>query len=274
MGRKTDLNEEDSRLSAALLAAADVMKRLRDPNGGCPWDREQTFATIAPYTIEEAYEVADAIARGAMGDLKEELGDLLFQVLFHARMAEEDGAFDLADVASGLAAKMRARHPHVFGEAELRTAEEQTRAWEDMKAAERGAKAQQGLLDDVPMALPSLMRAEKLTKRAARIGFDWPNAEAVLEKLDEELAELAEARAHADPEAMTEEMGDLLFVMANLARKIGVDPEEALRRANAKFTQRFRFIETALAADGKSGTQPLEDLETLWSAAKRAERGG
>ncbi|MET0182631.1 MAG: nucleoside triphosphate pyrophosphohydrolase [Caulobacterales bacterium] len=253
----------------ALLA---LMRRLRDPDGGCPWDQEQTFATIAPYTIEEAYEVADAIERGAMVDLKEELGDLLFQVVFHARIAEEAGHFDFADVANGLVIKMRARHPHVFGEAEARSAEEQTRAWEEMKAQERGAKRKGGVLDDVAMALPALMRAEKLTKRAARIGFDWANAEHVLEKLDEELAELAEARGHGDADAIADEMGDVLFVMANLSRKIGVDPEDALRRANAKFTSRFQFIERRLAQTGCDGVQPLEDLEALWIEAKRAER--
>jgi MazG family protein len=251
----------------------DVMAKLRHPSEGCPWDREQSFSTIAPYTIEEAYEVADAIERGALGDLREELGDLLFQVAFHARMAEEQGAFIFADVANGLAAKMKARHPHVFGEAEMRTADEQTRAWETLKAEERARKRPDAsLLDDVPMALPALMRAEKLTKRAARIGFDWPGPEQVLEKLDEELAELAEARVNADADAMTEEMGDILFVMANLARKLGVDPEEALRRANAKFTSRFQHIERKLADAGRSGVQPLDELEALWVDAKRVER--
>lgn len=274
MALKAKENQADSgEPGRALVALLDLMRRLRDPDGGCPWDREQTFATIAPYTIEEAYEVADAIERGAMGDLKEELGDLLFQVVFHARMAEEAGAFDFADVANSLVVKMRARHPHVFGEAEARSAEEQTRAWEEMKAHERGAKRQgAGVLDDVAMALPALMRAEKLTKRAARIGFDWATAEDVLEKLDEELAELDEARGHGDADAMAEELGDVLFVMANLARKIGVDPEDALRRANAKFTQRFQFIERRLSETGRAGVQPLEDLEALWVEAKHAER--
>jgi ATP diphosphatase len=263
-----------ARDGAAIRAVLDVMARLRAPEGGCPWDVEQTFATIAPYTIEEAYEVADAIDRGDMSGLKEELGDLLFQVAFHARMAEEQGAFIFADVANGLAAKMKARHPHVFGEAEMRTADEQTRAWETLKAEERAKKRPDAsLLHDVPMALPALMRAEKLTKRAARIGFDWPNPEDVLDKLDEELAELAEAREKADLEAMTEEMGDILFVMANLARKLGVDPEEALRRANAKFTSRFQHIERKLADAGRSGVQPLDELEALWVDAKRVERG-
>jgi nucleoside triphosphate diphosphatase len=264
-----------SRDAAAIKAVLDVMARLRDREGGCPWDVEQSFATIAPYTIEEAYEVADAIDRGAMGELKEELGDLLFQVAFHARMAEEEGAFAFADVAEGLAAKMIARHPHVFGDASARTADEQTRAWEVLKAEERAAKRPSGgLLDDVPMALPALMRAEKLTKRAARIGFDWPDAEAVLEKLDEEMAEIDEARSHADAAGMAEEIGDALFVMANLARKLGVDPEEALRQANNKFVRRFGHIERRLAEDGKTGARPLPELEALWAEAKRIERGG
>jgi nucleoside triphosphate diphosphatase len=270
-----DREEEKAlaRNAAASQAVLDVMARLRDPKQGCPWDVEQTFATIASYTIEEAYEVADAIARNDMGALKEELGDLLFQVAFHARMAEEQGAFDFADVATALAEKMIARHPHVFGEGDGRSAEEQTRAWETLKAEERANKRPNAsLLDDVAMALPALMRAEKLTKRAARINFDWPSADQVLEKLDEELAELAEARLEGDPQALTEEMGDILFVLANLARKLNVDPEEALRRANAKFTARFNHIERRLAEQGRTGPQPLADMETLWLEAKRAER--
>lgn len=261
------------RNALACQAVLDVMARLRDPQGGCPWDLEQTFATIAPYTIEEAYEVADAIAREDMPALKEELGDLLFQVAFHARMAEEQGAFDFADVAGALAAKMIARHPHVFGDGDDRTAEEQTRAWETLKAQERASKRPgASLLDDVAMALPALMRAEKLTKRAARINFDWPTPEPVLEKLEEELAELAEERAGGNQEAIAEEMGDILFVMANLARKLGVDPEEALRRANAKFTSRFQHIERRLADQGREGPQPLGELEALWVEAKVHER--
>ncbi len=269
--------EEDgaplSRDAEAIRAVLDVMARLRDRERGCPWDVEQTFATIAPYTIEEAYEVADAIARHDLPALKEELGDLLFQVAFHARMAEEQGAFDFADVASALAAKMIARHPHVFAAGDERTAEEQTRAWETLKAEERAAKRPgASLLDDVAMALPALMRAEKLTKRAARINFDWPTPEPVLEKLEEELAELSEARAAGDQDAIAEEMGDILFVMANLARKLNVDPEEALRRANAKFTRRFQHIERRLAEQGRAGPQKLEEMEALWLEAKKEER--
>ena len=265
--------ERLARNAAATQAVLDVMAQLRNPNGGCPWDIEQNFATIAPYTIEEAYEVADAIERDDLPALKEELGDLLFQVAFHARMAEEQGAFDFADVAQALADKMIERHPHVFSEAgDGRTAEQQTVAWETLKAEKRAAKGAPSLLDDVAMALPALMRAEKLTKRAARINFDWPTPEPVLEKLDEELAELKEARASGDQDHIAEEMGDILFVMANLARKLKVDPEEALRRANAKFTRRFQYIEAKLAEQGRAGPQPLDDMEALWLEAKRAEK--
>ncbi len=259
------------RNAAATQAVLDVMARLRDREHGCPWDVEQTFRTIAPYTIEEAYEVADAIEREDLPALKEELGDLLFQVAFHARMAEEQGAFDFADVAQALADKMIERHPHVFEDNVERTAEEQTQAWEAMKAEKRAA-AGASLLDDVAMALPALMRAEKLTKRAARINFDWPTPDEVLEKLEEELAELHDARLREDHEALTEEMGDILFVMANLARKLKVDPEEALRRANSKFTRRFQYIERKLADAGRTGPQPLDEMEALWLQAKQAEK--
>jgi len=262
------------RTHAAVDALVALMARLRDTAGGCPWDIEQTFATIAPYTIEEAYEVADAIARDAMGDLREELGDLLFQVVFHARIAEERGAFAFADVAEAITAKMRARHPHVFGDAQARDAEAQTKAWEAQKAQERAAKAPDaGVLDDVPVALPALMRAEKLTKRAARLGFDWAAPEDVLDKLHEELAEVAQARTEGDQDSVAEEVGDLLFVVANLARKLKVDPEDALRRANDKFTRRFRFIEADLRRRGVHGAvRPLAELEALWLAAKQSER--
>lgn len=249
-----------------------IMARLRDPQRGCAWDLEQTFATIAPYTLEEAYEVADAIERQDMVGLKEELGDLLFQVAFHARMAEEQGAFDFADVAQELADKMTERHPHVFGEKVERSAEEQTVAWETLKAEKRAARGAPSLLDDVAMALPALMRAEKLTKRAARINFDWPSSAEVLAKLDEELAELKAAEASGNQTHIAEEMGDILFVMANLARKLKVDPEEALRRANSKFTRRFQYIERKLAEAGRTGPQPLDDLEKLWVEAKQAEK--
>jgi MazG family protein len=265
---------QEDRTAAATQALLNLMARLRDPQNGCPWDREQTFETIAPYTIEEAYEVADAIQRTDLPSLKEELGDLLFQVAFHSRMAEEQGAFDYADVANALVAKMTTRHPHVFGDAAARSAGQQTQAWEALKAEERKAKGAGGVLDDVPLALPALLRAEKLTKRAGRIGFDWPSHEPVLDKLTEELAELEEARVAGDAEAVAEEMGDVLFVVANLARKLGVDPEDALRRANFKFERRFRHIETTLNAAGKTGVRPLDELDPLWDEAKRIERGG
>jgi nucleoside triphosphate diphosphatase len=266
----------DDRALRAAGAALDVMARLRDRDQGCPWDREQTFATIAPYTIEEAYEVADAIARGDLAGLREELGDLLFQVLFHARMAEEDGTFDFADVAQGLADKMIRRHPHVFGsDAVSQTRAAQTETWETLKAAERAAKLKTdpSALADVPVALPALARAEKLTKRAARVGFDWPSLNEVFDKLDEEIAETREAIASGDGAHVAEEIGDMLFVLANLARKADVDPEAALRAANAKFERRFRAIERLLAAQGKSAaTTSLEEMEALWTAVKREER--
>jgi MazG family protein len=252
-----------------------IMARLRDPERGCPWDAEQTFATIAPYTIEEAYEVADAIERNDLADLKEELGDLLLQVVFHARMAEEDGAFAFEDVARAICDKMERRHPHVFADARFADAAEQTAAWESLKAAERAAKgpARSGVLDDVPAGLPGLVRAVKLTKRAARVGFDWPDAETVLAKLHEEVGELEAEIAAGDIPKAREELGDLLFVCANLARKLQVDPEDAIRAANAKFTRRFRWIEAALAADGRTPEQSdLAEMDGLWDAAKAEER--
>jgi ATP diphosphatase len=257
---------------ARLIA---IMARLRDPDGGCPWDREQTFASIAPYTIEEAYEVADAIERGDLAELKDELGDLLLQVVFHARMAEEQDAFAFADVARAICDKMVRRHPHVFGEARHRDAAEQTMAWEAIKAEERAAKGEpESLLDGVPSALPALTRAEKLTKRAARVGFTWAMPEAVIEKLHEELGELAVEVAANDRAKMRDEMGDVLFVCANLARLLDIDPEDALRAANAKFTRRFAAIERALAADGRGPQQSdLAEMDGLWNAAKLAERG-
>jgi len=252
----------------------DIMVRLRDPNGGCPWDVEQTFATIAPYTIEEAYEVADAIERGDMGELKTELGDLLFQVVFHARMAEEQGLFAFDDVAEAMSDKLVRRHPHVFGEEDPQiSGPAQKLRWEDIKAAERASKAQHGVLDDVPVGLPALHRAAKLTKRAARVGFDWPSTDEVFDKLDEEVAELRVEIAAGDLDKAREEMGDLLFVVANLARKLGVEPEDALRGANAKFVRRFGFIEAELAKDGRTPDQSdLAEMDGLWDAAKAAER--
>lgn len=251
-----------------------VMARLRDPEGGCPWDVAQTFDTIAPYTIEEAYEVADAIQRGDMTELKSELGDLLFQAVFHARMAEEQGLFAFDDVAQAMVDKLVRRHPHVFADEAARPDEWSQKArWEDIKAEERKARSQSGVLADVPVALPALARAAKLTKRAARVGFDWPTLSEVVDKLDEEVAELKAEIAEGDTEKAAEELGDLMFVMANLARKLGVEPEDALRAANAKFTRRFAFIEAELAKDGRIPEQSdLAEMDALWNAAKAAER--
>lgn len=255
--------------SYAIERLLALMARLRDPDRGCPWDLEQTFATIAPFTIEEAYEVADAVERGDLNDLMGELGDLLFQVVFHARLADEQGAFAFADVVAALVDKMEARHPHIFGDAAIETAAAQAANWETLKAAERAARGAASVLDDVPKNLPSLARAEKLTKRAARIGFDWPNIEAVLEKLDEELQELAEAGAEGDRGGLLEEYGDVLFVVANLGRKLGLAPEDALRRANAKFERRFRAVEGKLGQ--ALGPHDLAVLEALWNEVKADE---
>lgn len=249
-----------------LRRLLDVMARLRDPARGCPWDQVQTFATIAPYTVEEAYEVADAIARDDLAALPDELGDLLLQVVYHARMAEEAGLFAFADVARLIADKMVRRHPHVFGGAEAVPG-----AWEAQKQAERLARAEGGTLAGVPGNLPALARAAKLTGRAARVGFDWPNAEAVLDKLDEEAAELRAELPGADPARLADEVGDLLFVVANLARKLGLDPETCLRGANAKFTRRFNAVERGLADQGKMpGEASLDEMEALWAEAKAA----
>ncbi|RFP86870.1 nucleoside triphosphate pyrophosphohydrolase [Rhodobacteraceae bacterium 63075] len=252
----------------------EIMRALRDPDTGCPWDIEQTFASIAPYTIEEAYEVADAIEREAWDELKGELGDLLFQSVFHAQMAEEAGLFDLDAVADTMSDKMIARHPHVFGaESRDKSADQQTRDWEAIKAAERADKAQTGALDGVAVGLPALLRAHKLQKRAARVGFDWPDTGDVLGKITEEARELAEARETLGPEEIEEEFGDLMFVMANLARHLGVEPESALRRANAKFTRRFAHIERALGEIGKRPEDStLAEMDALWDAAKAKEK--
>jgi ATP diphosphatase len=257
-----------------MLRLREIMRRLRDPMGGCPWDLEQDFATIAPYTIEEAYEVADAIERQDWPDLKGELGDLLFQSVYHAQMAEEAGHFCFDDVARTIADKMIARHPHVFGdESRDKSAEQQTRDWERLKATERAKRAESGVLDGVAKGLPALTRAVKLQNRAARVGFDWPSTDEVLEKLVEETHELIEARQSLSQDEITEEFGDLLFVMANLARHLDIDPEGALRAANAKFTRRFRSIEAALAERGKRPQESdLAEMDALWDAAKRAEK--
>ena len=265
------------RAAEEFVRLLDIMARLRSPNGGCPWDLEQTFKTIAPYTIEEAYEVADAIERGNMDDLREELGDLLFQVAFHSQMAEEDGAFEAADVAAAINEKMIRRHPHVFETADDRSADDQIVAWEVVKAAERAAKAPgekpASALDGVALSLPALLRAEKLQKRAARTGFDWTEAEHIFDKLEEETAEVKEAIASGNPEEIMDEIGDLLFVAANLARRLDVDPEVALRQANAKFERRFRAMEALSAQAGDDfATLDLEAQENLWQAVKKSER--
>ena len=250
----------------------DIMVRLRDPEHGCPWDREQDFSTIAPYTIEEAYEVADAIERGDKAALKDELGDLLFQVVFHARMAEEAGLFAFDDVAAAISDKMVRRHPHVFGDAKIASVAAQNEAWEGHKAAERQAGGgADSVLDGVALAFPALLRAAKIGRRAARIGFDWPDARAVIPKLVEEIAEIeAELDDGAHHEKVEDEVGDLLFAVAQLARKLDVEPETALRRATAKFERRFRDVEK-LAAERGIG-RDLDALERLWQQVKREEQ--
>lgn len=249
-----------------------IMARLRDPAQGCPWDIEQTWDTIAPYTIEEAYEVADAIERRAWDELRGELGDLLLQVVYFAQIGAEEGRFDFAAIAGTVADKMVARHPHVFGdESRDKSAAEQTRDWEIQKAAEREAKGEARVLDGVALGLPALMRAAKLQKRAARVGFDWEDPADVAAKVAEEAAELAAA---ADPDAVEDELGDLLFSAVNLARHLGVDPERALRRANDKFQRRFNALEDDLRAAGSSPAEAsAAEMEALWQAVKRAGRG-
>lgn len=260
--------------TAGIERLLEIMRALRDPETGCPWDVAQDFSTIAPYTIEEAYEVADAIEREAWDELKGELGDLLFQSVFHAQMAEEAGHFTFQDVVSTMSSKMVSRHPHVFGdESRDKSPEQQTRDWEAIKAAERAEKAQQGTLDGVAVGLPALLRAYKLQKRAARVGFDWPDASHVIDKIQEEAAELIEARETLTQDAVEEEFGDLMFVMANLGRHLGVEPEAALRRANAKFIRRFEGVEARLAAMGKRPEDSsLEEMDALWDAEKEAQR--
>ena len=253
---------------APITRLREIMSALRNPDGGCAWDLEQDFSTIAPYTIEEAYEVADAI------ELKDELGDLLLQVIFHAQMADEAGLFDFDDVCRSINDKMIRRHPHVFGDAETRDSETQTIEWEAIKAKERQKSSKgDGVLDDLPLALPALKRAQKLQKRAARVGFDWPDAERVLDKVFEEIEEVREAIRSEDQDAVAEEIGDLMFVCTNLGRKLKVDVETATRSANAKFERRFRHIEASLA---KTGRRPedasLDEMEALWNAAKMIEK--
>ena len=249
----------------------EIMRRLRDPASGCPWDIEQTFDSIAPYTLEEAHEVADAIARRAYDELPSKLGDLLFQAVFHAQMAQDAGLFGFDDVVRAICDKMVARHPHVFGDASRdKSAEQQTRDWEQIKAAERGAAR---VLDGVALGLPALTRAVKLQKRAARVGFDWPSTDEVLAKLIEEAAELVEARDSLTQAEVEEEFGDLMFVMANLARHMQIDPEAALRATNAKFSRRFGRIEDFLAEAGRSPSQSdLAEMDALWNRAKAEEK--
>ncbi|AVW90909.1 nucleoside triphosphate pyrophosphohydrolase [Celeribacter baekdonensis] len=254
----------------------EIMKRLRDPQGGCPWDIEQDFATISPYTIEEAYEVDDAITRGDMADLKSELGDLLFQSVFQAQIAADKGLFDFHDVAKAISDKMISRHPHVFGdESNQKSPEQQTLDWEREKAAERDRRGETRVLDGVAMGLPALMRAQKLQKRAARVGFDWPDVSHVIDKIVEESAELVEARDTKTQADVVEEFGDLLFVVVNLGRHLGVDAEEALRGCNAKFTRRFNAVEDALSTKGTSPQDSdLAEMDALWDAVKASEKAG
>ena len=251
-----------------------IMSRLRDPEAGCPWDIAQTWDTIPPYTIEEAYEVADAIERRAWDELEGELGDLLLQVVYYAQMGREAGLFDFDAVARRIGDKMLARHPHVFGaESREKSAEQQTADWERVKAAERAEAGRARVLDGVALGLPALTRALKLQKRAARVGFDWPATEGVLAKIAEEAQELAAAR-NEGPAAVTEEFGDLLFAAVNLGRHLGVDPEAALRSANAKFARRFGAIEDALAQRGRSPAESdLAEMDALWNVVKRQEKG-
>jgi MazG family protein len=251
-----------------------LMARLRDPERGCPWDREQTFASIAPYTIEEAYEVADAIERHDLPSLRDELGDLLFQVVFHSRLAAEQGAFTFEDVVRGICEKMERRHPHVFGTERIESAAEQTIAWEEHKRRERGAKQSSSVLHDVPVGLPGLTRAMKLGKRTSSVGFDWHDSGGAFDKVEEELREIRSAVEMSAPlDHVTEEIGDVLFGIANVCRHLKIDPEEALRKTNAKFERRFGHIETRLAQQGRTPSQAtLEEMDKLWDEAKAKER--
>jgi ATP diphosphatase len=259
---------------AGIERLLEIMRRLRDPETGCPWDIEQDFDSIAPYTIEEAYEVADAIQRRDMGELEGELGDLLLQTVYHTAMGEEAGHFSFQSVVRNVSDKMVARHPHIFGdESREKSAEQQTADWEAIKAVERAGKAQQATLDGVALGLPGMTRAVKLQKRLARVGFDWNDTGSVLDKIVEEAGELVEARDTLGAEEIEAEFGDLLFVMANLARHLGVDPEAAVRRTNSKVERRFASIETRLAAGGKTPSDSnLAEMDALWDAAKVDER--
>jgi MazG family protein len=258
-----------------LQKLLDIMAQLRDPKDGCAWDVEQTFETIAPYTVEEAYEVAEAIDNNDMDALKDELGDLMFQAVFHARMAEEAGYFNFSDVIDAISDKMIRRHPHVFGDENYRDAEEQTVAWEEQKARERAEKKQKSILDGVTVGLPALTRAVKLQKRAARVGFDWPSTSGVIDKLNEEMLEFSEELIadKQDQEKIEEEFGDMMFVYANLARHLKIDPEQALKKANNKFTRRFNKIEQEIVNKESSfGQYSLNELEEFWQQAKIEEK--
>jgi ATP diphosphatase len=261
-------------MSSSMDRLLRIMATLRNPDGGCPWDLEQTYATIAPHTLEEAYEVVEAIESGDKAALKDELGDLLFQVVFYAQMAKEEGSFDFDQIAEAICDKMERRHPHVFGSTAIRDSENHIKLWEEQKAAERAEKAASGTLDGVSVALPALSRAVKLQKRVARVGFDWPAVEQVFDKLTEEIGELRdELGENPDQARITDEMGDILFVCANLARKLDVDPETALRGCNQKFERRFRHIEAGLAKDGRRPENAsLDEMEALWVEAKKLEK--
>ena len=266
--------------SRDISGLLEIMAALRTPQTGCPWDLEQNFTTIAPYTIEEAYEVADAIARGDLADLRDELGDLLLQVVFHARMAQEQGAFAFGDVVEAITEKLLRRHPHVFGDADARRPEAVKGLWERIKAEERASKASQkgtaapdGALAGVPAALPAMIRAQKLQSKAGQVGFDWNDPQAVLAKIREETAEIATALTRGDRNAAGQEVGDLLFAAVNLARHLDQDAESLLRSTNQKFERRFGAIESALARQGRTTTQAsLQEMDALWDAAKQDER--
>ena len=252
-----------------MLQLLEIMECLRDPETGCPWDVKQDFSTIAPYTIEEAYEVADAIARDDANDLKDELGDLLFQVVFHAQMAKERGWFDFDGVHQAICDKMLRRHPHVFADFEVEDHEHQTRVWEDYKAEERKQKGEHSLMDGIPAGMAELQRSVKIQKRARKAGFDWPSADPVMDKFDEELLEMRQAMASGDHEAMQDELGDLLFVATNLARKLDIDPGTALRRSNAKFERRFRAMEQAAGGQDRLDLMDLDEMEAVWQEIKK-----
>ncbi|NNE04773.1 MAG: nucleoside triphosphate pyrophosphohydrolase [Xanthomonadales bacterium] len=249
-----------------------IMKRLRDPEHGCPWDVEQDFASIAPYTVEEAYEVADAIQRNDLVNLRDELGDLLLQVVFHAQMADEQGEFNFSDVVAGISDKLVRRHPGVFGDEEVRSAQQQSDTWDRIKSEERAASGESSMLDGVPRGMAELQRSVKLQKRAGEAGFEWPSAEPVLEKIDEELEELRDAMANGGQAEITDELGDLLFVMANLARQLDVDPAAALRHANHKFEKRFRAMEALAGGPDTLRDLPLDDMERLWQKVKKEHK--